>query len=73
MMIERAPDVAAGRRFGVRVALQYGQATETLQGNAANEPRPQVYRPVFQAYGTYVLPVGRAHRRFRKTSQRPGR
>lgn len=58
MVIERAPDVAAGRRFGVRVDLQYGQATETLQGNAANEPRPQVYRPVFQAYGTYVLPVG---------------
>jgi len=58
MVIERAPDVAAGRRFGVRVDLQYGQATETLQGNPANEPRPQVYRPVFQAYGTYILPVG---------------
>src|SRR5690242_13416979 len=47
MVIERAPDVAAGRRFGVRVDLQYGQATETLQGSAVNEPRPQVYRPVF--------------------------
>lgn len=58
MVVERAPDVAAGRRFGVRVDLQYGQATETLQGSAANEPRPQVYRPVFQAYGTYVAPVG---------------
>ena len=58
MVIERAPDPAAGRRFGVRLDLQYGQATETLQGSAANEPRPQVYRPVFQAYGTYVLPVG---------------
>ncbi|HET9320700.1 MAG TPA: outer membrane beta-barrel protein, partial [Bryobacteraceae bacterium] len=58
MVIERAPDVEAGRRFGMRVDLQYGQATETLQGSAANEPRPQVYRPVFQAYGTYILPVG---------------
>ena len=58
MVIERAPDVAAGRRFGMRVDLQYGQATETLHGSAANEPRPQVYRPVFQAYGTYVVPVG---------------
>jgi len=58
MVIERAPDVEAGRRFGMRVDLQYGQATETLQGNAANEPRPQVYRPIFQAYGTYILPVG---------------
>lgn len=58
MVIERAPDVAAGRRFGVRVDLQYGQAPETLQGNPVNEPRPQVYRPVFQAYGTYVVPLG---------------
>jgi hypothetical protein len=58
LIIERAPDVALGRRFGVRVDLQYGQATETLQGSAANELRPQAYRPVFQAYGTYVLPVG---------------
>jgi len=58
IVIERAPDPGAGRRFGVRLDLQYGQATETLQGSAVNEPRPQVYRPVFQAYGTYVLPVG---------------
>src|SRR5579885_2172866 len=58
MVIERAPDLQAGRRFGVRVDLQYGQATETLQGNPANEPRPQVYRPIFQAYGTYIVPLG---------------
>src|SRR5215831_15983798 len=47
VVIERAPDVQAGRRFGARLDLQYGQATETLQGNAANEPRPQAYRPIF--------------------------
>jgi hypothetical protein len=58
LMVERAPDVAAGRRFGARLDLQFGQATETLQGSAANELRPQTYRPVFQAYGTYVFPVG---------------
>jgi Putative beta-barrel porin-2, OmpL-like. bbp2 len=58
VVIERAPNVEAGRRFGVRLDLQYGQATETLQGSAANELRPQAYRPVFQAYGTYVAPVG---------------
>jgi len=58
MILERAPDPSAGRRFGLRLDLQYGQATETLQGSAVNEPRPQVYRPVFQAYGTYVLPLG---------------
>lgn len=58
VIIERAPDVKAGRRFGLRLDLQYGQATETLQGSAANELRPQAYRPVFQAYGTYVAPVG---------------
>ncbi len=56
-VVESAPDVDAGRRFGGRVDLQYGQATETLQGSLANEPRPWVYRNVFQAYGTYVAPV----------------
>lgn len=59
LVIERAPDVEAGRRFGARVDLQYGQATETVQGNAANEPRPQVYRNIWQAYGTYVAPIGK--------------
>ncbi|MBZ5527657.1 MAG: porin [Acidobacteriia bacterium] len=59
VILERAADPTAGRRFGARMDLQYGQATETLQGNAANEPRPQVYRPVFQAYGTYVAPIGK--------------
>lgn len=58
VLIESVPDVAAGRRFGGRLDLQYGQATETLQGSLANEPRPWVYRNVFQAYGTYVFPVG---------------
>jgi len=57
LVVERAPDVAAGRRWGGRLDLQFGQATETLQGSAANELRPQVYRPVFQAYGTYVAPL----------------
>ena len=31
-----------------------------MQGGAANEPRPDVYRHVWQAYGTYVFPVGTA-------------
>jgi Putative beta-barrel porin-2, OmpL-like. bbp2 len=57
--VERATDVDAGRRFGMRLDLMYGQATETVQGNAANEPRPQVYRPLWQVYGTYVAPVGK--------------
>ena len=38
--------------------LQFGQATETVQGSAANEPRPDVMRHIWQAYGTYVFPVG---------------
>ena len=58
VVIERAPDVASGRRFGGRVDLMFGQNTETLQGGAQNEPRPQVYRNLFQAYGTYVFPLG---------------
>ncbi|WP_158792279.1 outer membrane beta-barrel protein [Granulicella sp. L60] len=53
------PDVAEGRRYGVRLDLQFGQATETLQGNPANETRPEIYRNIFQAYGTYVVPVGK--------------
>jgi hypothetical protein len=52
------PDVAAGRRYGVRIDLQFGQATETLQGNPANEPRPEIYRNIFQAYGSYIAPLG---------------
>ncbi|HEX9111071.1 MAG TPA: porin [Terriglobales bacterium] len=59
LIFEQAPDVASGRRFGARLDLQFGQATEASQGNPANEPRPQAYRPIWQAYGTYVLPVGK--------------
>jgi len=59
LILEHAPDIAAGRRLGARLDLQFGQATETLQGSAVNELRPQVYRPLFQAYGTYVAPLGR--------------
>lgn len=58
LILERAPDLGADRRLGVRLDFQYGQATETLQGSAVNELRPQAYRPLFQAYGTYIFPVG---------------
>ncbi len=37
VIFERAPDVDAGRRFGARLDLQFGQATATLQGNPVNE------------------------------------
>jgi hypothetical protein len=50
------PDVEAGRRYGLRLDLQFGQATGTLQGNNINEPRPDIYRNIFQVYGTYVFP-----------------
>jgi hypothetical protein len=59
VIFDHAPDVAAGRRWGGRLDLQFGQATDTLQGNPANEPRPQVYRNIFQVYGTYIVPVGK--------------
>ena len=58
VIFERAPDLENGRRYGARIDLQFGQATDTLQGNPANEPRPQIYRHILQAYGTYILPVG---------------
>jgi hypothetical protein len=57
VILEHAPNLTAGRRWGARLDLQFGQATDTLQGNPSNEPRPQIYRNIFQAYGTYVLPV----------------
>jgi len=57
LILESAPDPASGKREGFRVDLQYGQATSSLQGNPANELRPEVYRNVFQAYGSYVFPL----------------
>src|SRR5882762_10732905 len=59
VILERAPDLGTGRRWGARLDLQYGQATDTLQGNPANEPRPQICRNIFQAYGTYIVPLGK--------------
>jgi Putative beta-barrel porin-2, OmpL-like. bbp2 len=53
------PNVEAGRRYGLRLDLQFGQATATLQGNPANEARPDIYRNIFQVYGTYVVPLGK--------------
>ena len=58
IVIENAAVPSAGKRFGARVDLQYGQATETVQGGTQNELRPQVYRNLWQAYGTYVAPFG---------------
>jgi hypothetical protein len=58
-ILESAPDPATDKRTGMRIDLQYGPATATLQGSTANELRPEVYRTIFQAYGTYVFPVGK--------------
>jgi hypothetical protein len=59
VIFEHAPNLEEDRRWGGRVDLQFGQATETLQGNPNNEPRPEIYRNIFQAYGTYIVPVGK--------------
>ncbi len=59
VIFEHAPKVEEGRRFGARLDLMFGQVTETLQGSAVNELRPQVYRHIWQAYGTYVAPLGK--------------
>ena len=59
VVLDWQPNVSEGRRYGARLDLQFGQATDTLQGNPANEPRPQIYQNIFQAYGTYVVPLGR--------------
>ncbi len=59
VVFDHPADAAGGRRLGGRLDLQFGQATDTLQGNPLNEPRPDIYRNIFQAYGTYIVPVGR--------------
>ena len=56
IIVERIPTPAS--RAGGRIDLQFGQATETLQGSSANEQRPQVWRNLYQAYGSYLAPVG---------------
>jgi hypothetical protein len=59
LVVESAPDLTIGKRVGLRLDFQYGQAASTLQGNSANELRPEVYRAVYQAYGTYIVPIGK--------------
>jgi hypothetical protein len=59
IVFDHPPDAATSRRWGGRLDLQFGQATDTLQGNPTNEPRPQIYRNIFQAYGTYIIPAGK--------------
>ena len=58
LIVERAPDVDAGRRYGARLDLQFGQATATLQGNPMQRTASRYLSQIFQAYGTYVVPVG---------------
>jgi hypothetical protein len=58
VIFDRPPDVEAGRRYGARLDLQFGQATSSTQGNPNNEPRPSIYENIFQAYGTYIIPLG---------------
>jgi hypothetical protein len=58
IVVENAADPGHRKYWGVRLDLQYGQATETLQGNPSNEPRPDIYRHIFQDYGTVVIPLG---------------
>ena len=41
IVVESPADVEAGRRFGARVDLQFGQATETVQGGARQRAAPR--------------------------------
>ena len=59
VIFDHPPDPDAGRRWGGRLDLQFGQATNTSQGNPSNEPRPPIYRNIFQAYGSYRIPLGK--------------
>jgi hypothetical protein len=55
-VVEHLPTTS--QRLGGRIDLMFGQATETLQGSSANEQRPQVWRNLYQAYGSYLAPIG---------------
>ena len=57
--MESAPERKENRPFGLRLDLQFGQATENTQGSSINKPRPDAYRYVWQAYGSYVFPGSR--------------
>ena len=59
IIFDHPADAASGHRFGARLDLQFGQATATSQGNPLNEPRPDIYRNIFQAFGTYVAPAAK--------------
>ena len=58
VVFERAANPSGGSHWGTRLDLQFGQATASSQGSPSNEHRPDIYRNIFQAYGTYVFPVG---------------
>lgn len=58
LMFDLEPQNQAAHRIGGRMDLMFGQATETLQGSPGNELRPQVWRNLYQAYGSYEFPVG---------------
>src|SRR5271157_720834 len=58
IVFERTANPDAGRRWGTRLDLQFGQATASSQGSPSNEHRPDIYRNIFQAYGTYIIPLG---------------
>ena len=59
---ELAPDVEAGRRYGLRLDLMFGQATETVQGGPANGASAGRIPPHLAGLRSYVFPVGRGLR-----------
>jgi len=58
VVVEKPTNVENDQRWGYRLDLMFGEATATLQAGAQNEPRPQLYVPLFQAFGTYVVDIG---------------
>jgi hypothetical protein len=59
VIVEKPVNLEKDQRWGYRLDLMFGEATATLQAGAQNEPRPQLYVPLFQAFGTYVVDVGK--------------
>jgi hypothetical protein len=61
-VLKNAPDPEEGKRWGARLDLQCGQATQSLQGKTATESRPELNRGGFQAYGTLIVPLAKDSR-----------
>ena len=60
LVLENAPDPAKGKRWGARLDLQWGQATQTLQGQHRRTNRvPRFIETCFRRTARFIVPLGK--------------